>query len=76
MNKQDKKELTKAIKLINDAKAIVEKIKDLQQDRFENLSEEEQDEEKGERLLESAGSLDESLVALDETIDCINYATE
>jgi DNA repair ATPase RecN len=76
MNKENRKKLEKAISLIDNAKEIVERIKDEEQDKFDNLSEGLQQSDKGEKFEDNVSTLDEVLSQLDEAIDGINTASE
>lgn len=72
MNKENRKELEKAIALIEDAKEIVEYIKDEEQDKFDNLSEGLQQSEKGQMFEENVSALDDASSQLEEAIDNIS----
>ena len=76
MNKENRKELEKAISLIEDAKQIIESIKDDEQDKFDNLPEGLQQSERGEKFEENVSVLDDALSQLEEVIDNISTATE
>jgi len=76
MNKENRKELEKAISLIEDAKQIIESIKDDEQDKFDNLPEGLQQSERGEKFEENVSVLDDALSQLEEAIDNISTATE
>ena len=74
MNNTDRNELQRAIDLIEQAKEIVEMVKNGEQEKFENLSDGLQQSERGQKLEESASILDDVFSSLDEAIDGINSA--
>jgi hypothetical protein len=76
MNNANRKELEKAIAFIEDAKGIIEQIKDEEQEKFDNLSEGLQQTERGQKFEETASVLDDAFSQLEEAIDNINTATE
>ncbi len=76
MNKENRKELERAINLIEEAKLIVEQIKDEEQEKFDNLSEGLQASEKGQKFEETVETLDTAFSQLEEAIDGINMASE
>jgi predicted ATPase len=68
MNKDDRKELQKAIDLIEEAKTIIEAISESEQEKFDNLSENLQATEKNQKLEENASSLNDEVSNLDDVI--------
>lgn len=76
MNKENRSELNKAIDLINEAKAIIESVKDGEQDKFDNLSEGLQQTENGQKFEEIVSVLDDALNELESACDNINQAAE
>ena len=76
MNKENRKELEKAIALIEDAKEIVERIKDEEQEKFDNLTEGLQQTERGQRFEETVSTLDDVFSQLEEAVYGINTASE
>ena len=73
MNKNDRKELEKALKMLEDAQEIIDYVKDCEQEKFDNLTEGLQASENGAKLEENAQTLDDSL---DYLRDCINTIEE
>ena len=76
MNKENRKELEKAIALIEDAKEIVERIKDEEQEKFDHLPEGLQQTERGQKFEETVSTLDDVFSQLEEAVDGINTASE
>jgi hypothetical protein len=76
MNKENRKELERAINLIEEAKLIVEQIKDEEQEKFDKLSEGLQASEKGQKFEETVSTLDDVFSQLEEATDGINLASE
>lgn len=66
MNKVRRKRLAEAIDLINQAKGILEKVKDEEQEAYDNLPESFQYGERGEQMQEYIDSMDEAYENLDE----------
>lgn len=69
MNADRRKELSKAIELLEQAKDIVTSIQEQEQEAYDNLSEGLQASGMGERLQENADDLD--YIDFDEIIDSI-----
>ena len=59
MNKARRKELAKAVELIERAREIIEVVKDEEQDAFDNLPESLQSSERGERMEECISALED-----------------
>jgi len=76
MNKQNRKELEHALLLIDEAKGIVEQIRDEEQEKYDNLSEGLQQSEKGQKFEANASDLDEALNNLEEAIGNVNNSLE
>ena len=66
MNKVRRKRLAEAIDLINQAKGILEEVKDEEQEAYDNLPESFQYGERGEQMQEYIDSMDEAYENLDE----------
>ena len=66
MNKVRRKRLAEAINLINQAKGILEEVKDEEQEAYDNLPESFQYGERGEQMQEYIDSMDEAYENLDE----------
>ena len=71
MNNQDRKQLDEAIDLLEQAKAIIESISEQEQEKFDNLSENLQQSEKGQRFEEVSSELADVVSNLEEAIDAI-----
>lgn len=76
MNAQDRKELQKAITLIEEAKEIIDNIGQGEQEKFDNLSEGLQQSEKGMKFEDAVSSLESAFNQLEEAVDEINSAIE
>lgn len=72
MNSQNRKDLQKAVDLINEANSIIETIRDEEQEKFDNLSEGLQASERGQAFEENADNLDSVFSDLENAIDSIN----
>jgi hypothetical protein len=73
MNNNDRKELSKAISLLEAAKEIIESLNDSEQEKFNNLSERLQRSDKGQAIEAASNSLEYCLNSIDEAIE---YAEE
>lgn len=71
MNKVRRKRLAEAIDLINQAKGILEEVKDEEQEAYDNLPESFQYGERGEQMQEYIDSMDEAYENLDEMLHMI-----
>lgn len=69
MNKNDKKELQEAIELLDNAKTIIERIRDSEQEKFENLNEGLQQTERGQQFEENASTLDDIVSEVESAMD-------
>ena len=76
MNKKNRKQLDEAIKLIYQANEIVERIKEDEQEKFDNLSEGLQQTEKGQKLECVGSNLEDAFSDLESAIENINSAIE
>ena len=76
MNKNDRKELEKALTLLGEAQEIIDAIKDGEQEKFDNLSEGLQQTEKGQKFEETVSTLEDAWSSIDEAIGSINEAME
>ena len=74
MNAERRKELTKAAKLIEDAKAIVEQCAADERDYYDNMPENMQSSDKGEKASSDADALEEADGPLQEVLDAIENA--
>lgn len=68
MNADRRKQIQRAIELLEEAKGILETARDDEQDYFDNMPESFQQGEKGQRAEEVIGNLEEANDALDEVI--------
>lgn len=71
MNKQDRKELQKALDFLNSANEILTSIRDQEEEKFENLPEGIQDSERGESFQENIDSLDYAVSDLESVVEYI-----
>ena len=74
MNKQRRKDLDDALKLISDARNIVENARDEEQEYFDNMPESFQFGDKGQDVWAAANNLDEAVNAFDEIESYISEA--
>lgn len=65
MNKLRRKEIAKAIELLEQAREILEQVKDDEQDAFDNLPESFQYSERGEEMEDCIYTIEEFLDSLD-----------
>lgn len=72
MNKFNRKQLEQAIQFVEDAKSLIENIKDDEQGKFDNMPESLQGSEKGQAFEQNANDPEEAMGSLDEAIDKIN----
>lgn len=66
MNKQRRAQLQKVVEMIADARALLEEIRDDEQDAFDNLPESFQESERGEQMEEYIYNMEEAIDALEE----------
>lgn len=76
MNKQRRKDLQRAIELLEEAKSIVEDSSTEEQAGFDNLPESLQGAERGEKMEENVSSLDEAVSSTDDAINSIQEAID
>jgi poly-gamma-glutamate capsule biosynthesis protein CapA/YwtB (metallophosphatase superfamily) len=65
MNNERRKEINRAIGLIEEAKSILETVRDEEQEAYDNLSESLQSSERGEAMENAASELDQAIDGLD-----------
>ena len=66
MNKQRRKEIARAVAMIEEAKSILETCRDEEQDYFDNMPESFQDGQKGEDAQTAIDALDEAISQIDD----------
>lgn len=66
MNKQRRAQLQKVVEMMADARALLEEIRDDEQDAFDNLPESFQESERGEQMEEYIYNMEEAIDALEE----------
>lgn len=71
MNAIRRKELMRAIELLDEAKGILESVKDEEQEAFDNLPESFQTSERGETMEDNIYNLDEAYDSIEEIVDTI-----
>ena len=76
MNNNRRGRLKRAHELLKSAAAIVEHVKDEEQDSFDNLPESFQDSDNGQRMEEAVSHLEDALSAIEEAGECIELAGE
>lgn len=76
MNKQRRKRITEAMELLQQAQAIIEEVKDEEQDAFDNLPEGLQGSERGEAMEEAISNLEEAYDNMDDIISSLEAAGE
>ena len=76
MNDARRKELTKAIALIEDAKSILEIEQQGEQEYFDNMPENMQSGDRGQRAEEVADLLSEVVTSCEEAISSVESALE
>lgn len=69
MNKQNRKELQKALDLLNGANEIISSIKEQEEEKYENLPEGIQESERGEKFQENIDNLDYAISDLENVIE-------
>lgn len=72
MNKKDRKQIEKARQMIQDAKEILEVIKDQELEKYDNLSEGLQQSERGQAFEAHANTLEEIVGNLETAADELN----
>lgn len=76
MNAQRRKEIAKAIALIEDAIAILDSVAEGEREAYDNLPESLQYSERGERMEECAEAIEYVSSELTDQIDSLNDAIE
>lgn len=76
MNAQRRKEIAKAIALIEDAIAILDRVAEEEREAYDNLPESLQYSERGERMEECAEAIEYVSSELTDQIDSLNDAIE
>lgn len=76
MNAQRRKEIAKAIALIEDAIAILDSVAEEEREAYDNLPESLQYSERGERMEECAEAIEYVSSELSEQIDSLNDAIQ
>lgn len=76
MNAQRRKEIAKAIALIEDAIAILDSVAEEEREAYDNLPESLQYSERGERMEECAEAIERASCELTDQIDSLNDAIE
>lgn len=71
MNAIRRKELMRAIELLDEAKGILESVKDEEQEAFDNLPESFQASERGETMEDNIYNLNEAYDSIEEIVDTI-----
>lgn len=75
MNNSRRKELEKAVNLLEEAQSIIEDCRDEEQDYLDNMPENLQYSEKHDVAEEAFNNLDSACDALSDVIDSVNEAT-
>ena len=76
MNRSRRKELQKAMELLEQAKEIIEAVKDEEQEAFDNMPESIQQSERGEAMEGYIGTMDELCDSLSDAGDQISEIME
>ncbi len=76
MNKAKRKELQKAIDLLNEALSIIENIKDEEQEAYDNLSENLQSSEMGQKMESAVSYMEDATSSIEDVISNIESAME
>jgi len=74
MNDSRRKKLAEALAKMQDAKVIIEEVRDEEQESFDNLSEGLQQGDKGQKMEEIVSQLDEAIEACDNADSLVNEA--
>lgn len=75
MNKERRKQLDKAIAMLDEAKSIIESVRDEEQDAFDNMPESLQAGERGEKMESAISLMDEVIDEIDSSLDNLNEAS-
>ena len=76
MTKYRRKQLAKAVELLQEAQQIIEEVKDEEQEAFDNLPEPLQYSERGEAMEEAISELEEVCDSMDGIISSVEAAGE
>ena len=71
MNAARRKELKRALEMLDAAKSILEQVADEEQDAYDNLPESIQDSERGEQIYDNADTLSGYMDDLDDMMSAI-----
>jgi prefoldin subunit 5 len=72
MNKQNRKDLERALNLINQAMEVISAVKEEEEEKYDNLPEGIQDSERGESFQENIDNLDYAISDLDSVIEYVD----
>ena len=72
MNKNNRKDLEKAIQLLQEAQSIIENIASEEREKYDNLTEGLQQTERGMKYEETADELESVVSDIENSIDSIN----
>lgn len=76
MNKSDRKQLEKALELLDQVKIIIEEIRDAEQEKFDNLSEGLQQTERGQKFEQNVSNLEYAFDELESAYGNIEESME
>lgn len=76
MNKERRKQLEEAIAKLEDAKSLIESVRDEEQDAFDNMPEGLQSGERGERMEAAISQMDDAISEIESSVDSLNEASE
>jgi septal ring factor EnvC (AmiA/AmiB activator) len=68
MNRQDRTELNKVISLLEQCNETIERLKEQEQEKFDNLTENLQETERGQKLEENANNLNDIFSEIESQI--------
>jgi len=76
MNKERRKQLREAIAKLDEARIIIETVRDEEQGAFDNMPESLQDAERGQKMDEAIGSMTDVADDLESAIENLNEVCE
>jgi hypothetical protein len=76
MNKQRRNDINKAIDLLEKASAILDQVRDEEQEAFDNMPENLQESDKGQAMQQSLDDLDAAIECIGDAISSANDAAE
>jgi uncharacterized coiled-coil DUF342 family protein len=76
MNNQRRKQISAILNELADLRSRVEELQNEEQDYFDNMPENLQQSERGEKAEQAASRLEDALTALDEIEEALNEAAE